>query len=143
MNRYKRMVDLYFTDDGDFVLDENTGDLEDTLLYQYRGFVQRLLTRTMSQKGEWQQQKDVGAGISDFLGKRNTAELGERIRSRLYSELIKENLVAPADLNILVFPTGDTSVGIVLRIRPPGTQVKIQLTFSYDMRENRVIPRNI
>lgn len=143
MSRYKRMTDLYFTEDGDFVLDAETGDLEDTKLHQYRGFIQRVVTRVMSQKGEWNLQKDVGAGVGDFLGKPNTAALGDRIRSRIFSELIREGLVSPGDLNILVFPTGIHSLAIVVQVTPPDVQSKVQLTFSYDMRDNRIVPRNL
>lgn len=143
MNRYKRMTDFYFSHDGDFVLDENTGDLEDTKLHQYRGFIQRVLTQVMSQKGEWNLQKDVGVGIGDFLGKPNTSVVGERIRSKVYSELVKGGLVTPSDLSVLVFPSGQNSVAIVVQITPPDIQSKIQLTFSYDLRDNRVVPRNL
>lgn len=143
MNKYKRCTDFYFTEDGDIVLDANTGDFEDTAMHQYRGFIQRLNTRIKSQKGEWNLQRDLGAGLTDFRGKPNTAAIGQRIQSRITSELIREGLVSPDHLEVVVFPTGKHELSIMLRITPPGTQTKLQLIFSYNMNENRIVERNL
>lgn len=141
--RYKRGTDLYFTEDGDFYLDAETGDFEDTSLHQYRNFIQNVNTRVASSKRDWNLQRDVGLNLADFLGKPNTRENGARIRNRVYSELIRDNFIAPADLEVVVFPTGKTTVGIVLRITPPDEAAKITLTYSYNMQDNKVTPRNI
>jgi hypothetical protein len=137
------MTDLYFTEDGDFFLDRNTGDLEDTRLHQYRGFIQRVLTRVMSSHGEWAQQPTVGADLTSFLGKRNTAEVGNAIQRRVFSELIQDQLALPADLNVVVLPLDSHSIGIIVELRPPDVLQKVILTFSYNLRDNRIVPRSI
>lgn len=143
MSRYKAVTDLYFTEDGDYYLDSDSSDLEDTKLHAYRGFIQRIDTYIRSTKREWKQQPTVGANINEFRGRRNSAELGERIRSRVISELVQGGLVAPADLNVIIFPLGPGSLALILQVRPPDVPDKIILTYSYDLRENRVVPRNL
>ena len=143
MNRYQRQTDFYWLEQGDLFLDSSTGDLADTKNHQYRGFIQRVLTQIMSRKGEWQNEQSVGVNLDDFLGKRNNAANGERLKSRIMTELVKNQLVSASDLNVSVFPTSNTSLAIIVSIQPPGTAKRIVLTFSYDMRDNHIVPRNV
>lgn len=142
MSKYKYTTDFYFTDDGDFRLGSD-GDFEDTANYQYRGLIQRVITRLSSAKGEWRLQPLEGVNLTDFLGKPNTREVGGRVRERVYSELIRDNLVSPADLKVEVFPLSKTEIAILVVITPPDIASKIFLTFSYDMKDNKLHPRNI
>ncbi len=141
MSKYKRQTDLYFTEDGDYTLADE--DLEDTSLYNYRGFVQRVLTEVFSQKREWNLQQNIGAGIADFLGQRNTSNTGERIKARVFAELTRDNLISSTELKVFVFPIEKNQVAIVIEITPSTVMKKLTLTFSYDMRTNRIVSRNI
>lgn len=140
--RFEEIVDLYFTQDGDFVLGEN-GDLQDTNLEAYRGFVQRVLTRMMSRRGDWSLHTDIGANLTSFVGLPNTEEIGSRIKDRVSSELYQENLLRGSELTVEVVPYANTAIAIILVIRPPRTAGQIVLSFTYDMRENKLIPRNL
>lgn len=142
MGIYKDTTDLYFTEEGDFFLDRN-GDFEDTKLHQYRGFLQRLLTRIMSDKGNWKHESTLGANISDFLGKPNTRAIGEQIKSRVFNEIVTQGFVQPSDVIINVFPVGEESVVISISITPPESTNRLILTLTYDMRDNKLVPRNI
>ena len=71
MARMNEIVDLYWTEGGDFVLGDN-GDFEDTHLDNYRGLLQRVLTRIKSHRGDWALQPSVGAGLGRFAGKPNS-----------------------------------------------------------------------
>jgi len=142
MARFDKIVDLYFSDDGDFSLGSNN-DLEDTNKYDYRGFMQRILTRLSSKKREWAQAAHLGANLSDFVGKPNTEEIGNRIQDRIYSVLLQEDLLYGHEFTIDVVPVTKYEVAIIMVITPPRNEGGIVLTFSYDMRNNRLIPRSI
>lgn len=143
ISRYKNVVDLYFTDDGDFVLDQDSYDFKDTMRDQYRGLIQTVNTRMRSNKGEWNLQREVGANLSDFFGKNNTAEIGNQIQNRVINTLIKGGLIAPKDLEVIVLPTSKFLVAIIVVITPPGVAEKIILTYTYNTRDNHTLPRNL
>lgn len=142
MFRYKHIRDIYFTEAGDFRLGPD-GDLEETTNYQYRGLIQKVLTKVASQKGEWALHPEMGLGLSDFLGKPNSALLGAQLRARVMSELIRDGTIKPADLKVFVFPTSETSLAIVIEINPPGVPERVKLAFSYHTNDNRITPRNL
>lgn len=142
MARFNKINDLYWSNDGDFVLGDN-GDLEDTKWDAYRGFIQRVLTRMMSSRGDWSLQSTVGAGLGAFVGRPNTQEIGLEVQQRVYAELQQEDLLMGRELQVQVFPTSATSIAIVLIINPPGSGGQTVLTFTYDMRDNKLVPRNI
>jgi hypothetical protein len=142
MARFDKINDLYFTGEGDFNLGDN-GDLEDTKYYAYRGFIQRVLNRMKSTRGDWPLQSSVGADLHSFIGSPNTKEIALDIQDRIRVELEQENLLLGGELQVKVFPTSKYSVAIALIINPPRSGGQVILTFSYDMRDNKLIPRNV
>ncbi len=142
MANYKGKNDLYWNSEGDFALGEN-GDFQDTKNFAYRGFVQQVLTRMESNRGDWPLQREVGASLSDFLGRTNSRETADDIRNRVLSELSQSGLVAPADLRVDVVPISANTILILLYITPAGSRKSIYLTFSYNMAENKFVARNV
>lgn len=135
------MIDMYFTESGDFFLDEDTGDLLDTKLINYRALIQKITTIVKSHKGEWNLEQYLGANVDDFKGKPNNAETGNLIKTRVFNELA--SVVNLEDLNVLVFPTSRHSVAIVVQVQPTGTLKVVQLVFTYHLSDNRITIRNI
>jgi hypothetical protein len=142
MARFEEIVDLYFTKEGDFFLSEN-GDLQDTIDETYRAFIQKVLTRMMSKQGDWALQPTVGADLTSFVGKPNTREVAQRMTDRIFAELQQQNLVRGGELKVEVMPLTNTTVAIALIVSPPRSRGQVILTFTYDMRENKLIPRNV
>jgi len=142
IDRLKGTVDLYFTEAGDFYLSPQ-GDLEDTKLDYYRGFLQRLDTRIMSAKGDWATQQQVGVGLTDFVGKRNTADLGRAIKSRVYSELIRDDLLRPAEFTVDVIPVTATKLAISVIVQPPGSTGTLTRLYTYSTLDNKVYGRGV
>lgn len=143
MNKYQLINDLYFTNDGDLRLDTSRNDLQDTKNFQYQGFIQKVLNRIMCSKGDWVYRPDIGANVTEFVGLPNTAETASQIKTRLFTELTKSSLVKSEDLDIVIFPTSKESIAILVRILPPNSQNQIILNFAYDLRNNKLVPRNI
>lgn len=143
MSRYTEEHDLYFTLDGDFFVSDETEDLEDTSKHQFRGLIQRVLTRLQSVRGEWATQPEVGANLSDFVGLPNTRAVAEELKSRVYSELINDNLISPQHVFVDVYPLSKHVVSLAIVINTPNIVKSVYLNFTYDLRNNRMIPRNI
>jgi hypothetical protein len=142
MARYQNIVDLLFSESGDFVLGEN-GDLADTRSRAYRGFIQMVLNRIMSSKGDWPLHPDIGVGLNAFVGKPNTKVIADRIKQKIVSELSKDDLIRGNELIVDIFPVSSNAIAIGVIVSPPGSGRQINLVFTYDMRDNKLIPRNV
>lgn len=134
--------DLYFTSEGDFVISE-TSDLEETKNHQYRNLIQQILTRLMSSKGDWALQPTLGASLGNYLGQPNTRETGDKIKTRILSELSRGGLLAPSSLKVEIAPVTATGIIILITATPPGSRGSVFISFTYDMSENKLIPRNV
>lgn len=137
----KQNVDLYWTQEGDFALDMSREDLLSTKDDHYRCLVQQILTRVMSNKGDWDLQSSLGCDVSNFLGQPNTRVTGQRLQERIVSELTREGLITPSALRVDVVPTGKSSVEIFIQVAPPGSRQAVRLSFGYDLSENRLVAR--
>lgn len=141
-DRLKSEIDLFWTDAGDFRLSKQ-GDLESTRDHLYRGFLQRLETRMNSARGDWFTQPTVGVGLTDFTGKRNTREVGQAIKQRVASELVRDDFLRPGEFEVQVMPVGVHTVAIALVIRPAGTNQAIVRVYSYKTSDNKLFNRSI
>jgi hypothetical protein len=141
LKKYNESLDFYFSSNGDFCLDD-TGMLKDTKNDKYRYFIQRVNNRLSSTHGDWSLAPRVGANLTDFLGSPNTAATGESIRRRVYTELTRDGFVSGKDLKVEVIPLSQSSVGIIINVTPPDTTSQVVLTYSYDYRDNKIVPRN-
>ena len=142
MARYQKIVDLHFTEAGDFTLGEN-GDIKDTTGIPYRGFIQRVLTRVMASKGDWILEPLLGVSLNSFVGQPNTKATATKIRDRIVGELLKEDLIRGSELLVDIFPIANNAIAIAVIISPGGSGRQVNLVFTYDMRDNKLIPRNV
>ena len=134
--------DLFFSSNGDFRLGE-AGVMERTVGYDHRALVQAIVKRLSSTKGDWVMQPHIGASVGDFLGQDNSADTARLIKSRIVSELTRDRLVSGPSLNVQIVPTSKTAIMILVFVKTddPSQPIAIQLT--YDMRDNKLIPRNL
>lgn len=140
--RFKE-IDLYWTEAGDLFLDADLGDIADTKDDFYRAFVQRVDTRMGSAKGDWKMQPHIGAGLTDFVGKKNSSRLARIIKQRVYTELIQDDLLRAGELTVDVLPITATKVAIGVVIVPPGSVQSITRMYTYDTRDNKVDLRSV
>lgn len=143
MPKYESSPDMYWSSEGDFVVDSETGDIATTKNKRYRSFIQRILTRVKAKSGDWPLQNQLGAGITGFVGQPNTAATGQRMKESIESELTRDGFIAPGHLQVKVVPVKSNMVAILISINPPDTRGEILLTFTYDLRDNRLVPRNV
>jgi hypothetical protein len=141
MKDYRYEIDLYWDDSGDFTLDSETNDLEDTKNHQYRTLIQKIDTQIMSNAGEWRLQPQVGAGLSRFLGRPNTRDTGNSIKRQLMAALTANGLLSPQEVTVDVLPMDDRQIAIVVLVFPYLSNKKITRLYSYNMSNNRITPR--
>ncbi len=138
---YASLRDLFFSSDGDFRV-APSGDLEVTDSFEHRAVIQSILKRIMSSSGDWALQPELGANMADFIGKPNTRETGEALKNRVADELLRGGLVRAADLDVQVFPLSEREIILLVIVRTTSEE-PILIQFTYDLRNNRLIPRNI
>ena len=140
-SRYKGTHDIYFSSEGDLVIDPQRADLKDTKNLIYRDLIQRILTRVSSSRGDWSLQSQVGATLAAFIGKPNNATIGRAIKNAVENEISR--ILQPADYSVDVFPTSQFEMMLVIMVQERTQEQGVFLNFSYDMRDNRLVPRNV
>lgn len=135
-------IDIYWSTEGDFALG-NRGDLKSTVDVQSRTLIQKVFKRLMSSPGDWAMAPDIGVNWERILGQPNKAETGRLLETMISSELIRGGLLSPSEFTATVFPVGQRELAVLLKIHPRGVRGETTLTFVYDMRDNRIIPREI
>ena len=135
-------VDLYFSSNGDFRLGVG-GDIERTIGYPHQALIQTVTKRLSSSAGDWPAQQSIGANLGDFAGQENSRETAQLIKSRIVTELTRGNLVSASNLRVQMLPLSTTSIIILLFIKSDDSSQPISFQFSYDMRDNKLIPRNL
>jgi len=140
MSYHSTKVDLLFDSGGDFIFDEDTKDFKDTTEIKYRAFLQQIHTVLMSSTGDWKSQPSLGANLKSFLGKPNTAELGNAIRNRITQSVL--GIMKQTEFSIEVFPISAQDIGIILLIEPEGDRVQLRLVYSYNTKDNILFSKN-
>jgi hypothetical protein len=138
----KKNQDIDMTFSGDFIIDEEKGDLRTATSENHRTAKNLILRRIASSPGDFLHSKMIGAGLNKFLGLPNTPELGSLIKATIVSELTRDNLFPAQSIDVRVFPMSKHSVVVFLQVSSPTLSPgPFSILFSYDMRDNRIIPR--
>lgn len=142
MPAYEHQDDLRFTPEGDFRLSLG-GDLARTGTQRLQGLVQRIHKRVMSSRGDWALEGQVGAGLGEFVGQPNNRETARLVQSRIVSELLQDNLLYGQDLKVQVVPLGPRQILLSVRVRVESHEGYLDLQYTYDLRDNLIVPRNL
>lgn len=135
-------IDIYWSTEGDFVLG-NRGDFKSTEDLQSRTLIQKVLKRLMSAPGDWRMAPEIGVSWGKAIGEPNNAKTGALVQRMVSSELARGGLLSASEFTVTVFPVSKKELAVLLQISPKGVRGEITLTFVYDMRDNRIIPRGI
>ena len=139
-------VDLKFTADGDYTVGEN-GDLADTSGDEIESVIDQIFTEMASDKGDWSIHSSIGAGLEEFLGEPNTAEVGAQIERRIIDALTRTSIGIPRDdLFVRVVPMDLHSILISIRLAVQSTSNNsvedntLVVSFLFDLVERGVTP---
>lgn len=144
MHINKQSRDIYLTPDGDFYKEEQ-GNVEIASSYKSRVLESAITTRLASSVGDWRDIPDFpGANLIDFMGLPNNPDVGALIQSRIVDTLTFDNLIKGYDLEVDVVPTGLREVLIILIVSSlEEEEAPLVFGFTYDIRDNKMIPRVI
>lgn len=141
-SRLRRMVDLYWSDSGDFMLDSRDRDLLDTKEKNLQAVLQKIETRLNSSRGDWRQNPQLGATLSRFAGRPNTPEVGAEMETVIKNELVRGGLFSPNELTVQVFPISENALAAFVQVQPAGGRETAQLVISYSLQDNKLSLRN-
>ena len=143
-------IDVHWTADGDLFHDHLTGDLGLADAMDNLVLEGAVLRRLQSNHGEWRLTPNLGCNLSEFMGMPNTAETAIAIHNRIVGALTGDALIKPGNLSVDIIPISNHKILILLEIKaimpfvdPVTGKVDntIIIGFSYDMRDNRMVPR--
>ena len=138
----KSNTDVDMTLSGDFIIDEDKEDLQTATSESHRVARNIIYRRISGSPGDFRHSENSGAGLNKFLGLPNTPEVGSLIKSAIVRELTRDNLFPAQGVDVRVFPMTRHSVAVFLAVTSPTLSPRtFSMTFSYDMRDNRIIPR--
>lgn len=140
----KNTKDFYITADGDISIDGTKGDIKRVDSNGMEIFRQHMVRRLMTNSGDFALSPDTGANLGNFVGLPNNAETGSLIKSQLIDSLVFDNLFASNTLDLRIFPLSETSIAMFLITRLSSLEEDtFSISFSYDLRDNKIIPRRI
>lgn len=151
--RYGKMVDLLWADDGDFVIEPQVrrdalgdltgGDFQDTKRLKYRAWLQRVNTRLVSAVNDWKY-LGIGADLKSFMGAENSEKTSEFVRARIIDELTRDDLCRAKELQVEVIPLSPSYLGIIVAARPPGAREDVIITHGLGLRDtNAQVKREV
>jgi len=146
MNLTNDSVDLYWTVDGDLFFKDEDADVGLADADQNAILEGSIMRRLQSNIGDWRDQPEIGCNLSEFMGMPNTAETAALITDRIISSLTADDLVKGSDLNVDVVPIATNKILILLEVKALEATLEgdeILIGFTYDMRDNRMIPRMV
>ena len=137
--------DFYWTADGDLFLEDDNlrqANSNDNLLLE-----SVLLRRLMSSEGDWRPLDGLpgyAASLTEFIGMPINEDVTELIKSRIINTLISPGGVRMTDLSVDCYPDPlNNSVFIVISVASmdPNSDIPVILGLSYDIRDNKIVPR--
>tara|TARA_Y100001970_G_scaffold293528_1_gene440985 strand:+ start:5236 stop:5670 length:435 start_codon:yes stop_codon:yes gene_type:complete len=142
MNINVRAVDVHWTADGDLFITDD-GDMHLATYDQNEVLVGAVARRLMSSKGDWSGQPQMGTDLISMMGLPNDAETANMIKSIITSSLTSDGLLKGEQLNVRCLPLDKYSILVSLVITALQGDEPLLLAFSYDLRDNKMIPRII
>lgn len=131
--------DFLCDDDGDLVLMD--GDLQ--LADPVRSLVQWITFRLRTSFADWQRiNPNVVADLQEFVGQKNSAELGKLIEQAVVNSLTFLSPLPMSELDIDVVPVNIDEVAINIKIlnvnTPDGFVGEVRVSFKLDLLEGEM-----
>ena len=121
MSRLRNLVDMRWSDSGDYVVDTNDNDLKDTARENMQAALQHVQARMESTKGDWLYSPETGASLKRHAGRHNSEEVGLEMQNDILNELVRGGFLSPSEVQVQVFPMSETALAAILYIKPHGS----------------------
>ena len=139
--------DLAITDDGDLILETETDDLGNPILFDEQTMAdfklssvtfadiptlkQNIMTRIKTLNPEMEFDPEIGADLSTFIGLPNDRESGRLIEEAIISVLTFDGMIAPEDLSVRAVPVDLTEMLIRIEVRVTSGQQALILNIPF------------
>lgn len=109
--------DIIYTDDGDFLLDENTGDF--LIKSDSNGDItsQTIAKRVFSNPGDWKMMQDYGSGIMNLVGNEANADIITVIKSSVFDVLTREFTLDSREFETKVIPLSPREFSVIILVK--------------------------
>jgi hypothetical protein len=137
------MIDLSFSEDGDFILDRNNSlkIIDDT----YNDILKEtIMRRIQSSTRDWDNENIKALSLDEFRGERLTSDIVQYLKFLIYKILTDDGLVGINEVFVSDSPFTDGYVAFSVVInRKDKYGNDLIVNFGYDMRMNKIMPRFI
>lgn len=113
----RNTFDLTFSEDMDFIFDEDKSDLKTTNDVEGELTIQMVIKRVFSSKGDWLLQSECGANLESFKGFEVNNDLISLVKSSIINELTRELMIDPRAIVIKAIPMGRTRLSLVIVVK--------------------------
>jgi len=120
-------IDIEYSYCGDYEVSDD-GDFQDTTYDQIQSLVQEIQTVCNSSIGDWQENPNYAASLTDYVGEPNNRITSRNITDRIKTSLIGNNVVRADDLTINIIPIDRYKVFILVSVKVASTQNNSVLT---------------
>lgn len=136
-------IDLRFSADGDLVLDPG-GGIVDTSLYPLLSLKQEIITRVLTNVGDWKTHPRLGTNLQQFIGEKNDDETIQELVDALMTGLTNDDLIDERDLTIEWAQWDAHTLAILITVEvgalDPDGEGRLEIPFSFDFNDLGVIP---
>ena len=137
------MIDLSFSEDGDFILDRNNSlkIIDDT----YNDILKEtIMRRIQSSTRDWDNENIKALSLDEFRGERLTSDVVQYLKFLIYKILTNDGLVGINEVFVSDSPFTESYVAFSVVInRKDKYGNDLIVNFGYDMRMNKIMPRFI
>ena len=131
-------TDLRFSADGDLVLDPG-GGLVDTALYPLLSPKQEVITRILTNVGDWPQHPWLGTNAQQYVGEPNVEETVEALIESITEGLTNDDFINKGDIGFEWAQWDAHTLGILLTIQvgalDPDGEGRLEIPFSFDFND--------
>lgn len=135
-------VDLRFSADGDLIVDEG-GKILDTATFPLLSLKQEIMTRVLSNVGDWAQHPWLGTNMQAFVGEPNNEDTIESILSSLRHGLTVDSLINSDDLEILWAKWDTNTLALVVVVEvgdiSAADEGKLEIPFVFDFEDLGIV----
>lgn len=109
--------DIIYTDDGDFLIDDNTGDF--LIKSDANGDItsQTIAKRVFSNPGDWKMMQDYGSGIMNLVGNEATSDIITVIKSSIFDVLTREFTLDSREFETKVIPLSPREFSVIILVK--------------------------
>jgi len=129
--------DLVITSRLDLVIGHD-GDIMTSIEDPLRSLYQQVKIRIMSDQGDWDIYREIGASVSAFVGEPNNKITAESLKKRVIASMTRNGLIDNADIDVKYMPIDRDKLAfrISVRVAPTAKNVnsdtlRINLIYSY------------